>query len=205
MTGALSVHRRGRSARRSTRNTIVLKLSDNPPMLPPSVESVTDLQGTWRLAHTRARFEKAFAWDMHREGIGYYLPMIERVRISGGRKRRILAPMFVSYVFLCGSDEDRYKAMSTNRLCQTIDAPDQHRLVEELRFIEQALDGQAELDPYPFAVIGQRCRVTAGPMVGLVGTVAHRHKLARLVLEVSMLGQGASLEIECDLLEPTGD
>ena len=42
-------------------------------------------------------------------------------------------------------------------------------------------------------------------MVGLVGTVARRDKLARLVLEVSMLGQGASLEIECDLLEPTGD
>ena len=66
-----------------------------------------------------------------------------------------------------------------------------------------ALSGHAELDPYPFAVAGQRCRVIAGPMVGLVGTVVRRDKLARLVLEISMLGQGASLEIECDLLEPT--
>jgi len=142
---------------------------------------------------------------MHRKGIGYYLPMIERVRVSGGRKRRIMAPLFVSYVFFCGSEEDRYDAMATNRLCQTIEVPDQRLLNAELCFIEQALGGQAELDPYPFAVVGQRCRVTAGSMVGLVGTVVRRDKLARLVLEVSMLGQGASLEIECDLLEPTDD
>ena len=174
-------------------------------MLSPSTESVADLQGIWWVAHTKARFEKAFAWEMHSKGIGYYLPMIQRVRISGGRKRRILAPLFMSYVFFCGSDEDRYTAMTTNRLCQTIEVPDQPRLAEELRFIEQALGGQAELDPYPFAVVGQRCRVTAGPMIGLVGTVIRRDKLARLVLAVSMLGQGASLEIECDLLEPIGD
>ncbi|MBT3202647.1 MAG: hypothetical protein HN350_22330 [Phycisphaerales bacterium] len=183
----------------------MLKLSDNPLMLPESIESVSDLQGTWRVAHTKARFEKAFAHDMQRMGIGYYLPMIERVRVSGGRKRRVMVPLFVSYVFFCGSDADRYSAMTTNRLCQTIEVPDQDRLVEELRFIEQALGGQAELDPYPFAVVGQRCRVTAGSMIGLVGTVVRRDKLARLVLEVSMLGQGASLEIECDLLEPTDD
>ena len=183
----------------------MLKLSDNPLMLPESIESVAELQGTWRVAHTKARFEKAFAWDMQRRGIGYYLPMIERVRVSGGRKRRVMAPLFVSYVFFCGSDEDRYTAMATNRLCQTIEVSDQDNLLDELCFIEQALAGRAELDPYPFAVAGQRCRVTAGPMVGLVGTVVRRDKLARLVLEVSMLGQGASLEIECDLLEPTGE
>ena len=205
MTEALSVHRRGRSAPRATRNINVLKLSDNPLMLPESIESVSDLQGTWRVAHTKARFEKAFAHDMQRMGIGYYLPMIERVRVSGGRKRRVMAPLFVSYVFFCGSDEDRHAAMTTNRLCQAIEVPDQNRLVKELCCFEQALSGQVKLDPYPFAVVGHRCRVIAGPMIGLVGTVVRRDKLARLVLEVSMLGQGASLEIECDLLEPTDD
>jgi transcription antitermination factor NusG len=174
-------------------------------MLPESIESVADVQGTWHVAHTKARFEKAFAWDLHRKGIAYYLPMIERVRVSGGRKRRVMAPLFVSYVFFCGSDEDRHTAMTTNRLCQTIEVPDQFRLIQELSCLEQALSGHAELDPYPFAVVGHRCRVIAGPMIGLVGTVVRRDKLARLVLEVSMLGQGASLDIECDLLEPTDD
>ncbi|KKL21894.1 hypothetical protein LCGC14_2440880 [marine sediment metagenome] len=171
-------------------------------MIPSLVTSVAEMQGTWWVAHTKARFEKAFAWDMHRKGIGYFLPMIERVRVSGGRKRWGMAPLFPSYVFICGSVEDRYTAMTTNRLCQTIEVPDQPGLAEELRFFEQALAGEAELDPYPFAVVGRRCRVIAGPMIGLEGTVVRRDKLARLVLEVSVLGQRASLEIDCDLLEP---
>jgi hypothetical protein len=82
---------------------------------------------------------------------------------------------------------------------------DQAALVAELGFIEQALAGKAVLDPYPFAVEGRRCRVTSGPMMGLEGTVVGRAKMTRLVLSISALGQGASLEIDCDLLEPLED
>jgi len=171
-------------------------------MIPATVNSITELSGTWWVAHAKARCEKVFAWDMLRAGIGYYLPMIERVRVSGGRKRRVLSPLFPSYVFFCGREEDRYRALTTNRLCQTIHVVDQAGLVAELGFIEQALAGSAVLDPYPFAVEGRRCRVVSGPMVGLEGTVVRRDTLARLVLSVSVLGQGTCLEIDADLLEP---
>ena len=180
----------------------MLKPQDNPPMLSPGAQSVTDLLGRWWVAHTKARFEKAFAWDLLRRSIGYFLPMVERVRISGGRKRRVLAPLFPSYVFFCGTDEDRYTAMTTNRLCQTLDVPDEPGLVRELVAIEKALAGKAELDPYPFAAVGRRCRVRAGLFRGLEGVVVRRNGTFRLVLEVSMLGQGAAMEIDADLLEP---
>jgi hypothetical protein len=39
-------------------------------------------------------------------------------------------------------------------------------------------------------------------MVGLEGTIVSRAKMTRLVLSISALGQGASLEIDADLLEP---
>jgi len=42
------------------------KFSDNPPILSPGVDSLTELTGQWCVAHTRARFEKAFAWELHR-------------------------------------------------------------------------------------------------------------------------------------------
>ena len=180
----------------------MLKPAENPPTLPPGVASIEGLRGRWWVAHTKARFEKAFAWDLLRRGIGYFLPMIERVRISGGRKRRAMAPLFPSYVFVCGADDSRYEAMTTNRLCQTLDVHDQETLVRELVAIERALAGKAELDPYPFAAVGRRCRITAGPFVGLEGVVVQRNCTARLVLEVGMLGQGAALEVDADLLEP---
>ncbi len=179
----------------------MLKASENPPVTHPEPQSLTDAVGTWWVAHTKARFEKAFAWDLLRRDICYFLPMIERVRVSGGRKRHVQAPLFTSYVFFCGNDEDRYAALATNRLCQTIEVPDQAKLIRELSAVEKALAGKTQLDPYPFAATGRRCRIRSGPFQGFEGVVIRRDKLAQIVLEVSILGQGASMEIEADLLE----
>jgi len=180
----------------------MLKMSENPPCVSPAAESLGVFTGRWWVAHTKARFEKAFAWDLVHRGIAYFLPLIQRVRMSGGRKRRVLMPLFASYVFFCGSEEDRYRAMATNRLCKTIAVSDQAGLVGELTAIERALAGKAQLDPYPFAAVGQRCRIAAGPFRGLEGVVVQRTKPARLVLGISILGQGAVMEIDADMLEP---
>ena len=179
----------------------MLKASENPPIAPPGIDSVARLEGDWWVAHTKARFEKAFAWDMLHLRVGYFLPMMERVRVSGGRKRHVLAPLFTSYVFFCGTDVDRHNAMATGRLCQTIPVPDRAKFVVEITAIEKALTGGAVLDPYPQIAVGTRCRVIAGPFQGMEGVVVRRGKLARMVLQVSMLGQGAAVEIDADLLE----
>ena len=180
----------------------MLKASENPPILPPWVTSLEELGDRWWVGHTRARFEKVFAWALLNRSTGYFLPMVERVRVSGGRKRRVMMPLFTSYVFFCGDEEDRYAALATNRLCQVIDVPDQEALVREMLALERALQHKVQLDPYPFAAIGQCCRITGGPFVGMEGTVVERTKPARLVLQVGILGQGASMEVDLDLLEP---
>lgn len=181
---------------------MMLKRSENPPILSPWVQSLGELQGRWWIAHTKARFEKVFAWNLLKRRIGHFLPLVERVRVSGGRKRHVMLPLFASYVFFCGPEEDRYTALTTNRLCKTIKVVDQECLIDELLMIERALQCKAQLDPYPFAAVGQRCRITAGPFMGLEGTVTERSKASRLVLEVGILGRGAAIEIDSDLLEP---
>jgi transcriptional antiterminator RfaH len=183
----------------------MLKLSDNPPMLHPTAASLRDLPGDWFVAHTKARNEKAFAWDLVHREIPYFLPMMKRVRFSGGRKRRLLLPLFSSYVFICGDDQTRIAAMSTDRLCQVIAVHDQTTFVNELASIERALAGDAEFDPYPHAAVGKRCRVRSGPLQGVEGIVVMRTTgpagAASLVLQVSMLGVGAAVQIDPDLLE----
>lgn len=184
----------------------MLMVSDNPPMLAP--EGCLDLvrDTPWRVGHAKSRFEKAFAWELHQQQIPYFLPMVERVRISGGRKRKGLMPLFPGYVFFRGTDEDRYAALLTGRLCQVIEAPQQDVLLAELKSVYQVLQQRVVLDLYPFAAIGRRCRVRTGPFEGAEGTVVSREQnRARFVLQVSILGQGAALEIDGDLLEPAED
>ena len=180
----------------------MLKLSDNPPNLSPDVGTLADLEGLWWVAHTKARNEKALAWDLLHRGIGYFLPMRDRVFFSGGRKRHGMMPLFTSYLFFCGDLEDRYTAMRTNRICKTLDVADQPRLIHELTAIESVLEGDAELEPYPGPAIGRRCSILGGPFAGIEGVVVERARRARLVLEVGLLGQGVAMTIEADLLEP---
>lgn len=182
----------------------MLKLSDNPPILSPKAAALTELAGRWWVAHTKARAEKALAWDMLHRGIGYFLPMVEQTRFSGGRKRRVMLPLFPSYVFFCGDEKDRLAALMTHRVCRTLEVVDQQGLVADLAVIEKALAGRAELDPYPYAAVGQRCRITAGPFRGIEGIVVERTATARLVLEVAFLGRGVVMEIDAGLVEPVG-
>ncbi len=172
-------------------------------MLPENVNTLAELTGRWWVAHTKSRFEKSFAWDMLRRDVGYFLPMIEKVKIYSGKKRKVLIPLFPSYVFVCGSEQDRYNALATNRICRMIDVTDQQELINELLAIEKTVTSQAEIEPYPYPPKGSKCRIAAGSLKGLEGVVIRKTKRARLVLQVSILGQGAAIEIDADLLERT--
>ncbi len=78
---------------------------------------------------------------------------------------------------------------------------DQQKLLHELGKIEQALRVGVPLTPYKYIKQGQRCRVVAGPLLGLEGLVVKTKKAARLVLQVDMLGQAASVEVDIDMIE----
>jgi transcription antitermination factor NusG len=174
-------------------------------MLPPGISSTVELAGRWWVGQTKSRFEKAFARDLLSQGIGYFLPLVERARVFGGKKRRVLLPLFPGYVFFCGEEQSRLAAMRTNRLCKTIEVADQEGLVSECAAIERALASGANLDPCAGLAAGRRCRVIAGPFRGVEGTVIRRNGRTQIVLEISALGVGASLEIEADFLEPIED
>ena len=93
--------------------------------------------------------------------------------------------------------------MRTNRLCHTVDVADQERLVEELTGIESALLSKAVVDAYPNLPVGRRCRIVSGPMKSTEGVVVERKcARARMVIEVTILAQGALVEIDADILEP---
>ncbi|MEM6551191.1 MAG: transcription termination/antitermination NusG family protein [Planctomycetota bacterium] len=179
----------------------MLKLQDNPPMRLDPSGSVREYSGSWWVAHTKSRHEKALAWDLHHSGIGYYLPMLLRETMSGGRKRRQLQPLFTSYVFFCGEQAERYQAMTTNRVANILPVTERDRFVAEISAIECAIDSGQVLRLYQSFEQGERCRVTRGPMAGQEGRVVRVDGVERVVLFISILGRGAELEIHGDHLE----
>lgn len=166
------------------------------------IHRATDRNGRWMVLHTKSRQEKAVARQLRAHDVAFFLPVVDRTRMVRGRKMRAQLPLFPGYLFLFGEREDGFTAISTKRVCQVIEVQDQARFVEEIDQIARALTAGAELDLYPFATKGQRCRITRGPFYGLEGIILERKRMARLILQVDMLGQGAALEVDADFLEP---
>ncbi len=180
----------------------MLKVSENPPARTDGYDSIAQYTGDWWAAHTKARNEKALAWDLLAKGVPYFLPMVARVIFSGGRKRKAMHPLFGGYVFFVGDTHTRAAVFQTDRVCNVIEVKNPDRLVESLSSIERALDSGIPIDAYPFAVVGRRVRVQAGPMTGVVGIIAKRDGVDRLYISVEMLGQSAELPIDTSLVQP---
>ncbi len=179
----------------------MLKASDNPPTMWPETESIADFVGEWWVAHTKSRNEKALAHDLRRRDVSYVLPMSWKVRRKSRRTTRSLLPLFAGYLFCCGRENDRLELLRTDRVANVIEVTDQETFVKELLQIEQALRAGAPLIPHKYVKTGKKCRVTAGPLLGLEGVVVQTRGAMRLVLQVDMLGQAASVEIDLDIIE----
>jgi transcription antitermination factor NusG len=179
----------------------LLKPSDNPPITWPQGQSIRDFAGQWWVAHTKSRNEKALAQDLVVKDVSYFLPMCWKVRRIRGRTIRSLLPLFGGYLFFCGQEKQRVEVLRTNRVANLIEVNDQQRLVRELAQIEQALGAGAQLSPHEYIKAGQRCRVIGGALAGLVGIVMKTRNETRLLLQIDMLGQAASVEIDVDMIE----
>lgn len=179
----------------------MIALHKNPPIVSPPFGSVRDIEGQWWVAHTRSRHEKALAMDLLALKVSYFLPMMERTLILRQRRFRGMMPLFPGYVFFAGDPTARYRALTTSHVANVIAVADQQRLIHELHQIEQALTSPTGLDPFPYLRQGTRCRIKAGPLAGVQGIIVRRGGVTRLVLQIEMLGQAVSTEIEPELLE----
>jgi transcription antitermination factor NusG len=179
----------------------LLKESENPPIAWPQGQSLRDFTGQWWVAHTKSRNEKALAKDLLQKDISYFLPMSWKVRRQRGRTIRSLLPLFSGYLFFCGDEGHRIDVLRTNRVANLLIVKDQQRLLDELSQIEQALRTGAALTPHKYIKKGQYCRVIGGPLTDLHGIVVKTKGTARLLLQIDMLGQATSVEVDTEMIE----
>ncbi|MBN1393558.1 MAG: antitermination protein NusG [Pirellulales bacterium] len=157
----------------------------------------------WYAVYTKARQEKALARELLKHDVPFYLPLIKKINVSrGGRRRASLAPLFAGYLFLFGAESERIKALTTNRVSRVLAAEDPERLLFDLRQLRQLIAADAPLTIERRLSAGRPVRVRRGAFAGLEGTVVKRRGETRLLISVDFLQQGASVEIDDFLLEP---
>jgi transcription antitermination factor NusG len=157
----------------------------------------------WWAVYTLARREKELMRRLRALDVPFYSPLVaRRTRSPGGRVRQSYVPLFASYVFIFGNEQERLQALATNCVSRTLKVPDGTQLVHDLRQIRQLIELDAPLTVESRIEPGRRVRVRSGSMTGLEGTVVKRRGREWLVVAVEFLGQGASVLLEDFQVEP---
>lgn len=180
-------------------------LAQQPDIFPETLLSEEFLneqqEAYWLIATTKPRAEKKLLTWLQQLQVPHYCPLIcKRYRSPNGRVRRSYIPLFHNYVFMYGSDDQRYQALTTNQICRVENVIDDELLVRELRQIQAAVETGTPLTPEGKLEKGQRVLVRTGPFQGFEGQVIRREGKTRLLLTVSFLESGVSMEMdECQL------
>jgi transcriptional antiterminator RfaH len=156
----------------------------------------------WWAVYTKSRQEKSLARQLLGMSVPFYLPLVPKVSLIRGRRVKSQLPLFGSYLFMYGTDEERVQALGTDRIVQLLPAPRGAQMVEDLRNVDSLIKAGAPLTVEARLAPGQRVRVKSGPLMGVEGVILSRRGEDRLLVAVHFLQQGVSVLIQDFQVEP---
>lgn len=155
------------------------------------------LREPWWAMYTMARQEKKLMRELLKAEIAFYSPIIERrYRSPNGRLRRSYEPLFSNYVFVCGSEEARYRSVCTGAISRCMPVAEPEILVADLNQIFKLVQTGAPLAPEKRLEPGMKVRIRSGAFAGYEGVIVRRDKEVRLQVAVRFMEQGVSVAIE---------
>ena len=105
-------------------------------------------------------------------------------------------------MFMCGTDEERVVALSTNCVSRMLPVVDEDRLCPDLLNIHRLIQSGAAMTVEQRLQPGRSVRIKSGALMGLEGVVIQRRGQNRLLVSVKYIQQGVSVAIEDFMIEP---
>jgi transcription antitermination factor NusG len=152
----------------------------------------------WYALRTRARHEKRVQEQLAAKGIEPFLPLVERWSQWQDRRKLVAFPLFPGYCFARFSPAERVAVLSVPGVVQILGSRGVPVPVPEAEIaaVRRLVTSTLPYDPHPYLQEGMRVEVTRGPLVGLQGILLRKGARARLVIGVSLIRQGASVELD---------
>jgi len=160
----------------------------------------------WYALYTRSRFEKKLLCELTLRQVEVFLPMREILSRWKDRNKKIWVPLFPGYIFVNYVDtpENRYRILNTPGAVNFVGTGGRSYPVpeEQIIAIRRFLESSLSIDPYPYVKIGTQVEVIAGPLTGIRGILIEKRGKFRFVLQVDMIMQAISVEIDALDIRP---
>jgi len=171
-----------------------------------SVEELEKIDGKlWMPVRVKPKQEKKLTQYCKSKGVAFYLPLLKKVHRYERRTAEFFVPMFPGYVFCCLDEDDYNQIVLSNAIVYRIrlDEHEEDGLLEELASIKafELLRNEGEVIVKPELVEGKKVAVINGPLAGVSGVVDRRKGKTTISVNVDILGQSATVEIDVGDIE----
>jgi transcriptional antiterminator RfaH len=156
---------------------------------------------SWQVLHIHPRCEKKMAEYCKANKLEYYLPLRKQTRLYQRRRVTFEKPVFPGYLFAAFDGDGRLALLKSNNIIRILTPENEDRLLFELEQVKKALLVDPTLVPCESLKKGKHVRILSGPFMGIEGVVADVKGTMKVRLNVDMIGQAVSVEIEKDFLE----
>jgi len=171
----------------------------------PARESAL-LRPQWYALYTRSRFEKKLLYELSLRQIEVFLPMREILSRWKDRRKKIWVPLFPGYIFVNHVDtpENRYRVLNVPGAVNFVDVCGRPDPVpdEQILAVRRFLESSLAVDSYPYIRIGTQVEVINGPLAGVRGILVEKRGKFRFVLQVDLIRQAVSVEIDASDIRP---
>jgi transcription antitermination factor NusG len=152
----------------------------------------------WYALRTRSRHEKRVREQLEARGIEPFLPLADRWRQWKDRRKRVAFPLFPGYCFARFPLSQRVAVLATQGVVQILGNSDGPVPVPEaeIEAVRRLVESTLPYDPHPYLKEGMQVEVIRGPLAGVRGLLLRKGARARLVIGVSLILQGASVELD---------
>ncbi len=158
----------------------------------------------WYVVYTSANHERRVAQQFELRGIEHFLPQYESVRKWKDRKVRLSLPLFPGYVFVNMVLRNRLAVLQVPGVASLVGFSGQPAAIpaEDLLRIRDFLARGFTAEPHPVLRVGERVRVTCGPLAGMEGIFVRKKNRARLIISFETIERAIAVEIGEASVEP---
>ena len=159
----------------------------------------------WYVFYTKPRSELKALVDLSFKYEHCFLPKREEIRQWKDRRKKVIVPLFPSYIFLKIPITEIHYVLATYYIVKTIKFGDKFAYLrnEEVNCIKKMVDTGSQISVNNSFIIGDEVEVVDGPLIGVKGILSMQRNQNRFALNLNSIGQSLIVEIDSASLRKT--
>ena len=156
----------------------------------------------WFAVRVKSNCERTVTSSFTAKGFDVCLPLCRPRRPS--RRKVADVPLFSGYVFCCFDSAALLPIVTVPGVVGIVCCGRTPEPVDpsEMRAVQTLAASGIISEPYPYLEVGQRVRISEGPLEGVEGLLLRERGVDRLIISVSLLQRSVIAEVERRWVEP---